>query len=94
MDLYDREPWLTEWAHETDAGYLPPSVVPRWSASSLRHSSHGRAGRATQPAELRLQSVSPVRRPDSPLAHASNEQVAPQDHEPDHRRRAEPQEES
>jgi len=33
--------------------------------------------RATQPAELRLQSASPVRRSDSPPTHASNERVAP-----------------
>ena len=33
--------------------------------------------RATQPVELRLQSASPVRRPDSPPTHASNVRVAP-----------------
>ena len=83
MDLYDREPWLTEWAHETVAGYLPLSRGRRALSGAPRPDAQVRA---TQPAELRLQSASPVHRPDSPPARASNEQVAPQDHEPDHRR--------
>ena len=85
MDLYNTGPGGPDGSRETVAGYLHPrgaSMVGELSPALLARTREA----APQPAELRLQSASPVRRPDSPPARASSEQVAPQDHEPDHRK--------
>ena len=77
-----REPWLTEWAHETDAAYPHPHgammgrsrrlvptaasvAAPDLGTLAWRRALSGAAHtdaqvRVTQPAELRLQSASPV----------------------------------